>query len=107
MSDQQAATALTAAAVIATILVARAAVLHQSGRGHAARPAHRAAAAHPAPSRPLPTRFLTTPSALCERRNSTSTAAGNSSAHTPTRLSDPPAGAAPAEHKTARTRRGR
>ncbi|MGN5382498.1 hypothetical protein BIV25_20005 [Streptomyces sp. MUSC 14] len=32
MSEQHAAAALTAAAVIATILVARAAILHQSGR---------------------------------------------------------------------------
>ncbi|OQR65669.1 hypothetical protein B6E66_02335 [Streptomyces maremycinicus] len=38
MSDQHAATALTAAAVIVTILVARAAVLHQGSRGQAARP---------------------------------------------------------------------
>ncbi|WP_146608289.1 hypothetical protein [Streptomyces sp. NTH33] len=40
MSDQHAAAALTAAAVIATILVARAAVLHQSGRERVARVAH-------------------------------------------------------------------
>ncbi|MFF4961673.1 hypothetical protein [Streptomyces sp. NPDC001222] len=40
MSDQHAAAALTAAAVIATILIARAAVLHQGCRGHVARAAH-------------------------------------------------------------------
>lgn len=39
MSDQHAATALTAAAVIATILVARAVVLHQGDRRRAARAA--------------------------------------------------------------------
>lgn len=40
MSDQHAAAALTAAAVITSILVARAAILHQGHRRHAARPAH-------------------------------------------------------------------
>ncbi|MFD7705440.1 hypothetical protein [Streptomyces caelestis] len=40
MSDQHAATALTAAAVIAAILVARAVVLHQGGRRRVAREAH-------------------------------------------------------------------
>ncbi|MGW1958394.1 DUF4235 domain-containing protein [Streptomyces sp. NPDC001920] len=40
MSDQHAAAALTAAAVIAAILVARAAVLHQPGRAQRARAAH-------------------------------------------------------------------
>ncbi|MFF3517763.1 hypothetical protein [Streptomyces sp. NPDC002573] len=39
MSDQHAAAALTAAAVIAAILIARAAVLHQGRRGHVARAA--------------------------------------------------------------------
>ncbi|MER6261182.1 hypothetical protein [Streptomyces sp. 900105245] len=37
MSDQQASAALTAAAVVAVVLVARAAVLHQGGRGPTAR----------------------------------------------------------------------
>ncbi|MFD7607652.1 hypothetical protein ACFWAN_45945 [Streptomyces mirabilis] len=40
MSDQHAATALTAAAVVTMILFARAAVVCQSGRGHAARIGH-------------------------------------------------------------------
>jgi hypothetical protein len=40
MSDQHAAAALTAAAVIAAILVARAVVLHQGSRRCAAREAH-------------------------------------------------------------------
>ncbi|MEZ3182076.1 hypothetical protein KYY02_26435 [Streptomyces pimonensis] len=48
MSDQHAAAALTAAAIIATILVARAAVLHQSGRRRTAREA-RPVRAHTAP----------------------------------------------------------
>jgi len=39
MSDQHAAAALTAAAVIAAILVARAAILHQGGRAQRARAA--------------------------------------------------------------------
>lgn len=39
MSDQHAATAVTAAAVIVTILIARAAILHQDSRGDAARTA--------------------------------------------------------------------
>jgi hypothetical protein len=39
MSDQHAATALTAAAVIATVLVARAVVLHQGDRRRVARAA--------------------------------------------------------------------
>ncbi|MER6075218.1 hypothetical protein ABT187_41780 [Streptomyces sp. NPDC001817] len=42
MSDQNEASTLAAAAVIAVILIARAAALHRSGRGRAARTVHSA-----------------------------------------------------------------
>ncbi|MGF0174505.1 hypothetical protein ACQF36_29600 [Streptomyces sp. Marseille-Q5077] len=60
MSDQHAATTLTAAAIITMILFARAAILHQGGRRHptrTGRPPHRrptSRADHPAPSATAP-----------------------------------------------------
>ncbi|MER6572230.1 hypothetical protein ABT288_40170 [Streptomyces sp. NPDC001093] len=58
MSDQHAAAALTAAAVIATILVARAAILHHSGRAtwstHRVRPRAASRAGKAAPSAGTP-----------------------------------------------------
>lgn len=57
MSDQHAATALTAAAVIAAILVARAAILHHDSRARVSRPDHRCMGS-------LPNQTPTSPAAL-------------------------------------------